>query len=842
MRVTGENRTAVGSNGPAGGAGWLLTTVSALAVALIQTQAVLAQDEIVQSGPIAVAQTEQTYSFDMTSKPLPQALAEVSAVTGLQILYSEPTAGDHVVPVLQGSYTARQALDRLVAGSAFQYRYTGANAVTLERRIAREESGPQRLAPVTVTARRTEELLQDVPGSVVVLTDEEIERSNIDSTAEATLRLPNVSFSGNASPELNFSIRGVSNFIFGLASGPTNGIFQNGVLLNPLGLTSGANGATVDLERVEVAYGPQGTAYGRGTIGGAINFVTRKPSNEFEASLEGEVGSFPDGRGTAILNLPVVEEGLLSARLVAFGGASDGFIDFQNETGPDSNGTEDYGFRLSLRSRPTNRLTLDSSLTYDVLDYDADPSATRESIEDGDPATGASFIGEDSVERLIATFEGSYDFDTGTMRSTTSFLRTGREIQEDVDFSPLDFSVDTFDVDEQAIAQEFRFESESVSLPSNLGEASVNIGTSVSFNESDLDGVTDPGADAFAIIGQQLGLGPLPDDGSLIENSSAQEVFNVGVFGDLRWRPIPKLELAAGARFNRDRVEVTGGTESSGISALTVPPVPFQTQEAIFTAVTPNASIKYNWSDDFSTYLAFSTGFRAGGFSATNFGFSTFDEESVRSYEAGFRARFFDDRLQLSGSGYYLDYDDIQVVSFQVVNGVPLETVENAATARSVGAEIGLALRPLDGLTIETQTGLNFSKFTDFEDSPFGDLSGERLPNAPRYTLSVVGDYEHPDEVLPGATAFGRVEYSYRSATDILLNPAETSADGFGLLNFRVGLRGERFSLEGFVENALNTEAVVAASPIATASFTGAGQELVIEPTRRFGLRARIEF
>ncbi|MEM9011158.1 MAG: TonB-dependent receptor [Pseudomonadota bacterium] len=699
------------------------------------------------------------------------------------------------------------------------------------------------LDPVVVTARRTEELLEDVPGSVVVITGEEFERSNLTDTTSVVERLPNVTFTESASPiDLNVSIRGITNLIGTGASGPTNGIFVDGVLLNPTGGTSGINSTLVDLERVEAALGPQGTAFGRGTIGGAINFVTKKPTDEFETILNLEVGSYPDGDAQAIFNAPILDDGLLSARLVAFGGANDGFIEFPPGNEPDTVGRDNVGVRLSLRSRPTERLTLDGSISFDRTEFDGSNSATITSVEAGNPISGGDFVEENSLERILIAVDGTYDFDIGTLRSKTSFYQTDVFTFDDTDFTGADFAIGTGILAEQAIAQEVRFESRAFDLPATAGEFAFNVGTSFSFNDFAVASILDPGADAFALIGEELIGIPLPDDGSTSTLSSEQEVFNFGLFGDVRWRPVPKLEIAAGARFNFDRVTESGETVSTGLSAFVFPNVPFESGEESFTAVTPNASIKYDWSDDFSTYFAFSTGFRAGGFTASVAGFDSFDEERVRSFEAGFRARFFDGRLAISGSGYLLDYEDIQVSISEVVDLVTVLTVDNAASARSVGSEIGIAAAPIDGLRIDAQMGLNFSKFTDFTDSPFGDLTGTRLPAAPVHTLSVTADYQHPQDLLPGIQGFVRAEYTFRSSFANLLDPDLLTFDGFDVLTFRTGIRGERVELEAFVENALDSVFPTGSTSLVAAGLVGAPVNVDVGPTRRFGLRAKLLF
>ena len=447
--------------------------------------------------PQQQAQAQAERDFDIQPQLLSSALLDFRLQSGLQVAYRTDDVGELRTQGLIGSFTPEAALQRLLAGTGLAYRFTAADTVTLQRAVADQDSGPVRLGPVTVTARRTEELLRDVPGSVVVLTDEELERSNIDTATDALSRLPNVGFIGGFSPDnLEISIRGISNTIFGSASAPTNGVFADGILLNPSGDRAGVNPNLVDLERVETVFGPQGTAFGRGTIGGAINFVTKKPTDEFEASLETELGSFPDGRATAIVNAPILEDGLLSARLVAFGGISDGYIDFENEGDPDSIGSDDVGARLSLRSQPTDRLTLDGSVSFDRSEFDARNIVALD-VLNGNLATGADFVEENSLDRLLASLQWTYDFDVGSLRSTTAFFRTDLDRADDADFTDLDFLEDRIESEERSVSQEFRFESERFTLPWQAGRLAVNLGSNISFTESTFSRVFDPGSLAF---------------------------------------------------------------------------------------------------------------------------------------------------------------------------------------------------------------------------------------------------------------------------------------------------------------------------------------------------------
>ncbi|MEM8793729.1 MAG: TonB-dependent receptor [Pseudomonadota bacterium] len=768
--------------------------------------------------------TGQTIEYAIPPGPLDIALNRFAAESGVQVIYDSSLADGRTSAGASGALTQETALSAVLAGTGLSYRFTGAATVVVERIQSSEETDQGILmAPVVVTARRTEEQLQDVPASVFVLSDEDVERSNLTDFDDATLLTPNVDFAGNDNPARIFvSVRGISD-LNTASTGPTIGFFQDGVLQNNTGQTINLNRRIVDADRVEVIFGPQGTAFGRGTIGGAINVVTNKPTDEFEASLRTEFGSFLDFTGEAVVNLPITDD--LAVRAVAYGEFSNGFIDLPFGDTENSLGSENAGGRLSVRFTPTDRLTFDASVQFDETGVDAPAFGISESVLTGNPAVLNGTIDELNIERLNIIGEAAYDFDFGTLRSTTAFNRTTFDGIEDFDLSPPDNSTIDRDSLERAVSQELRLETKEFTLPDNFGALSSNLG----FIYSDTTGSVDP----IFVVNDALGT-------TTTLSASDTEITNIGIFGDVRWRPIERLEVAAGARFSRDRVVVDQLFSSSGPLGSFAS---FFAADDTFTSVTPNASILYNWTDDITTYFSFSTGFRPGGFVSSVTGDPIqFDEERVRNFEGGFRSTWFDDRLAVNASGFALFYDDIQVpISFAFGGGI-----ENAATARSIGAEVNIGAEPIDGLSLQGGLGLSFAKFTDFTESVTGDQTGERLPRAPRTSFTFVGDYEHPAPLVRDLVPFARVEYSFRSDFSDALG-SDIELGGFDVTNFRLGLRGEDLEITLFVENAFN-------EIYATESFAGsavgfapppefAGQSILVPgPTRRFGFVTTVRF
>ncbi len=770
----------------------------------------------------AGARAQPTIRFDIASQPLPTALLVFGRQSELQVTVDAAATAGRQAPAVIGDFTAEEALSRLLAGSGLTWRYVDAATVTLERAVAEPESGPLRMGDITVTARRTEELVQDVPGSVFVLPSQELEKSNVQDLEDLALLAPNVTATETGSrASSSISIRGISDLTGVRGTSPTVGVYIDEVMLNPGSSTAGIDPNLLDLERAEVLYGPQGTVFGRGTIGGAVNYVTKKPTEDFEAELDGEVGSHPDGLARGLLNGSLTGGRTLMARVVAFGRYDDGFIDTPNIGG--SVDSEDYGGRLSLRSQPTDRLTLDLAGSFDRTVFRAPNYATLDSIEgDGDLEFLINRGGENSVDRGLITFRGTYDFDFGTLISNTSYLDVRNRLDQDSDWTQVDIFFGKSRADETSVAQELRFEAEPFAVPL-LGETSFLLGANTMWYEEDLEVDLFTGADSLR-IGQPPGFRiPL--------SPSTEEIFDLGAFGEFRIRPIEKLELSLGGRFSFTDIEVSQeGLEPASQS---------------FTAFTPKASILYDWTDDFSTYALISTGFKSGGFNTLGTGALSgreFDNETAINYEAGFKSRWFDDRLFVNTSGFALFYDDIQVIQRLNLSGFDATAIDNAASARSLGAELEVAALPAEGLQLNLAYGFVDARFTDYEDAPGGDLSDERLPNAPRHTLSLVADYAYP--VLDDfADAYIRTEYSYTGSFTTTAAVDREFLDSFDVVNLRLGLRAERFDVELFVEN-LFDEKYITGTTGGGSLAPALGVSPPFEPgtTRRFGVRATVRF
>jgi len=373
---------------------------AAIAFPMIPVVPVMAQQTGDQSND--ATQAEQAYSFDISAKPLPQAITDFSAVTGVQVLYTGEDAFDFTASALQGSYTATQALDRLLLGSGLGYRFTSEDSVTLEGDSS--GSGTSFLAPVTVTASRMERSVSTIPGSVSVIESEELDQQRqVTRDIQRILQQSVPGFrgaTGNRSEGSN-ALRGRTALIL-----------QNGVPQTVQIRTSGTGINNIDprsVERIEVARTANATL-GFGGAGGTINLITKRPESPVPLTTL-EVG-------TSFQPLAFRTEGLTKEAFASVEGREDQFdylfslsardigefYDAEGDRIPDGSteaNSEEYGLASSLGWE----LDAERSLRLDL-------SYRRVQEDDNRTEAANAVVGEkkaEAVPNTLDTFNPFYD-------------------------------------------------------------------------------------------------------------------------------------------------------------------------------------------------------------------------------------------------------------------------------------------------------------------------------------------------------------------------------------------------------------------------------------------------
>ncbi|KAF0117052.1 MAG: TonB-dependent receptor [Hyphomonadaceae bacterium] len=684
---------------------------------------------------------------------------------------------------------------------------------------------------VIVTARKREESLQSTPLSISAFSAITIDNAGLDSVEDLALLTPGFTFTplfggGAATPV----IRGQSTTI----GEPNVGFFLDGVYQSSRALMDSILGD--DIARVEVVKGPQSALYGRNTFGGAVNIVSRPPTNTFIGRATLEAGSFGYVGFRANANVPLIED-KLSARIGFNIKASDGFfINSLTNTELDKRGTAVLSG--SLEARPSENLSLRLRIS-------------REATEDGDEAV--VFTPNNSFPANIAggTFPNANQMFTGLLAAPTSFsvtpghndrALTARSLTGEYDFGwatltaitgynslILDTAVDsdysaalarytTTLSDLTELSQELRLTS-----PSDK-RISWMLGAYAFKLESDtaLADLRDTDAHAIAAISavpngvrRQLLGGVIT---RLLETTE-----NTAFFAQVGFKITPKLSLNLEGRVNRETKTVNAADTSQLTGAATGTYVNKRTFEKFL----PRVTVDYALSDSILLYAAASEGYKAGGFNvATAAGAiadseRTYDPENAWNYEIGAKTSWYDGKLTANLAIYRIDWRN-QIVRALGATFATLNT--NAGETTVQGVEFEMRARPIRGLDISAglaYTDSSYDKYT------FGTLAlvgipavldGTRLQYVSKWQKNISVQYTMP--IGNELSWFNRIDYAYRSDQSAV-QPAYAVIPEATIVNFRSGLEYKNLSFRVFVDNLTDEDA-----PTASAYTPSAAQHL----------------
>jgi iron complex outermembrane recepter protein len=660
---------------------------------------------------------------------------------------------------------------------------------------AHEAEGGTALEEITVTAQRREERLQDTPIAVTAFSAAAITRLGVTNIAELAERAPNVHFDftapiSGASNAAGVFIRGIGQSDFALTTEAGVGTYVDGVYMSR---SLGGVLDVLDIERMEVLRGPQGTLFGRNTIGGAISITSAKPTDQFSGESELQLGSFSRFYLRGTLNLPVSDS--LSVRLTASSKARDGYVRGllapssadsskvpRGAEIPGSGSQIDYGnedrqaARLVALFDPHGIFTANFSVDYGRVRENNAPAVLRgitSTLADGPvvfvyntfqaPATTipgfpnaqyspANFVtGNDTT---YATGPNGTHLDSwGTaltlawhpeadleVKSISAYRHTKGYFNRDADGSPIDIThTSNYGYRHRQVSQEFQLNGQA--LADRLKFA---IGAYY-FKEK--------GSDPL-LVQFPASFGVLYQDKTDVDNSS------VAGYAQGTLSLTDKLSLTAGARYTRDKKEfatdqyLITGTASPivfGAPAGTlVPLVPRNSDvNKTFTNTSPRASLDYKLLQDLMVYVSYSEGFKSGGFNlryvSPRPAVLPFDPEKVRTYETGIKTELLNRRLRANLAAFTTNYDDIQLTVFEHL-GAPVTL--NAGDARIRGGELELVAAPVTGLELAYSLGYLDARYRRINASPALVSTPEqeittstRLSKTPRTQQDIAVDY-----------------------------------------------------------------------------------------------------
>lgn len=836
--------------------------------------------------------SEQEYDFAIEAVDVVQALIGFGEQAKLSVLI-HPDARDQQVNSLNGSYSVSDALQRLLAGTGLSYRIDRASIIITRTSDASDQIVPLSsgkvpptesntssylrrfimalaatlmtsavpaaelpvesidqtkmsvMEEVVVTARRRAETEQSVPIPTTALSGDSLANRSIRDIREIARVTPNLSFSGGAGNKGSAQVflRGIGQTNWSPTQDPKVGIYLDGVYL---GRPQGAVFDLVDVDRIEVLRGPQGTLFGRNTTAGLIHVITKKPQHELSADLRAGVGNDGQLDVSGVFNLPITDE--LAMRFSLQHRESDGYVK-NLSTGRDWNDENSDMLRASLDWNPGANFNLLMSFDYQRTRELAALGKCEWTGPDNGALTGATgglpFIAyvfgiydqvkdtcnateawrstendprdESNIDAYGVNLTMNWEMGVGTLTSISSYRQVtdfngSWGLGTDAIGTPSYFEVlGETDSHDRQWSQEIRLAGDNGSTLNwivgvfGFEEKAQNPLAVPAFRGVQAPSCADwpvfcapAGATTLGAIALQTQLFGSRNQNYEGNNSSA------AVFGELNYRFAEGWEVTAGVRYTRDNRKVwrTQQLTSGALDPAWVCPdgsAPVDgircDRETSYSKVTPRVIVAFNVDDEKLLYAGWSRGYSSGGFNQSA-PLRPFEPEVSDNLEAGLKSMWLEQRLRLNLTAFRNDYKNQQVTVTRIINGRPTGDLLNAQKALLYGVEGELRLVLSANWWIDGSFGWIDGKYDKFDvtDVSTGpppdfatvsvqrDLSSTNVIRDAPYTYSLSTTYSHHIAAL--GEIRGQLGWSYRGRTYFTLESRSTSRqDAYGLMD-----------------------------------------------------------
>jgi iron complex outermembrane recepter protein len=617
---------------------------------------------------------------------------------------------------------------------------------------AAQDPGQPDNGDIIVTARRTEESLQRVPGAVSAFNERAIERIQAQDTTGLQGAVPNLNIvqGRGSSNATNIFIRGVGQPDALQTFDPAVGVYIDGVYYSRI---RGTQLDLLDLERVEVLRGPQGTLYGKNTIGGALSLITRRPGSEFRGQASLSLGNYDFNEMRLSASGPV--SSTVSAGFSVLHSQRDGFVE-DAVLDRDYNDRNTTAVRGQIAFTPNDRLRIDLS-----ADYSHDDA----SLSLGQPLNSLTYLIGGGVALALPTNPATYNFTaratpslpnstrlrhwgtalniaydlspTVTLRSITAYRQLDTDDYVDIDATQLQIGDVFVGVNQNQISQEFQVTVTADRLTGVAGLYYLREHVT-SHQEAYANDLVGP------LLGNPTFLRTIDDD--LVTTSLA-------AYANLSYEIVPHLRVSGGIRYTSENKDYFRTTSTFSSSPLLTSLTPFNFDaEHTWDDFSPMASIDYQFSDNFMIYARYARGFKSGGFNgrANSVAERTqYEPETANTYEIGFRSTIAR-QLRLNLTGFYNDYRNFQArvsgTGLDPVLNIPVAqlSVLNAGALNIKGVELEAAWTPITGLLIDAQVGYLDAKYDEFADARFpgGSRAFQTPAFAPDWTIRIGAQYE----------------------------------------------------------------------------------------------------
>ncbi|CAN5708524.1 TonB-dependent receptor [soil metagenome] len=664
---------------------------------------------------------------------------------------------------------------------------------------------------IVVTAQARSERLQDVPIQVSVLTAETIANAGIKSTGDALAQVSNVTFDrGNTYRSTFITMRGLTQLN---NADPPVAVVIDGVPQTDqtqLGID------LFDIERIEVVKGPQGALYGRNAVGGAINIVTRMPTDRLEG-----FGNFSYGNGDAVqaaagISGPIAEN--LLFRVTGSFSRSDGLIDNSFRHDKVDFLDHDWSVRGRLLYKPASNLSVDLRADYGKF---RGASNTYSAVFSGNPNDFVdpqfNLPGSASGDNLNLTGKIDLDLDFATLTSITGHTELTQVNRADLDYrNPVNSPSGIFglgfqagqgqDLDLKTTSQEVRLVSAS--------DQAFRWLVGGYYIHTDRSLLTRAFVDVTGDVSQ------IDNPALLFANQSEANDNNAyAAFAQLDFDVTDWLMLTGGLRYDKDRRNQRNVLTNAE-------------RKASFDHLQPKVTVTFKPTDGLLAYATFSTGFRSGGYNAPNVVVPIFPQETLKNYEAGFKSQFLDRKLTINGAFFWTDVTNYQY--FYVDASTASQIISSIDAVRIKGIELEVLARPVRGLELSGSIGT-----TDTRIRRGGDPAdiGNRSPRTVPFTANAGAQYTL--DLGDGSRMIARADYQHIGKKYWGSDNTDVQRP-YDLVNLRFGFERGNYGIFGFGKNILNAKYY---SEYVSSKYSGLDVDLGYRgQPATYGVEARIKF
>jgi iron complex outermembrane recepter protein len=614
---------------------------------------------------------------------------------------------------------------------------------------ANDEGADTASETITVTARRTSENVQRVPSSISAFNERTLDRIQATDTTGLQGAVPNLNIvqGRGSSNATNIYIRGIGQPDALQTFDPAVGVYIDDVYLSRI---RGAQLDLLDPERIEVLRGPQGTLYGKNTIGGALKFITRRPGQDFRATGSVAIGSYDQFDLKGAVSGPISDT--LAAGFAVMRSKRDGFVE-DSADGREYNDKDTIAGRAAVAFTPTDRIRLDLTADYthddaklnvgrpvnDLASFSGNPRPVDNEVGTGSyDWTGRTTPGLPNSTKLTHYgFAGTAAFDVTdslTLKSITAFRRLKTDDYVDIDASQWELGDVFVGVRQKQFSEELQLAYTGDRLTAIAG---------LYYLKEDIESHQEAyGDDVLGSLFFNSGFLRTVDDELTTKSYAA--------YANASYEVLSNVRVSAGLRYTKETKDYFR-TTSRFFTLFPGDTFVFNPDLGKWTDWSPMASVDWQVMPTTMLYARVAKGFKSGGFNGRGNEVASatkYEPETAWTYEAGVKSTIAD-QLRFNASIFHTDYKDFQARiggnAAQLGDEFPafVLSVVNAGKLRIRGAELEASWTPVDRLILDTQIGYLDADYKEFFDDRFpGDSRAFQTPAfSPKWTMRFGAQY-----------------------------------------------------------------------------------------------------